>query len=365
MIHTFPNDSSRSPLDEKQTRSTSREGIEKDFEDQFKQKYALIETSFWKDIALLAKEGRNELDKEVQSPRRMYLKEFFLQLPVDEQFFHYLCRIKTKHLDDEFGQGVSVAFLKAWGAINMIDNKNDRLDLRKKLLNLSFYKNEYSYVGLRGIPWFDRPEKVFSMWWIHPSMLFRQFSEETKNQNKSSLLEKFKSIIVRNLINHELWEKEGGASALKKYNINETYKNESLLIPKTHAIHNFTEKQLKEFFMTIDEARALEERAWYNIDLLVELLKINMVYDGSVDNPNKQYSHVLLADKDQFSDSVIAWKITKIKHTDAKDEYHYASHIKKANPKKPMLLYGFVNEKPTIANTTQKTTSKLAENLDK
>ena len=90
-----------------------------------------------------------------------------------------------------------------------------------------------------------------------------------------------------------------------------------------------------------------------------------MVYDGSIDNPNKQYSHVLLADKDQFADAANVWKITKIKSSDQANGYDYVSRIKRATPKNPMLLYGFVNEKATLANTTQKTTSKLTENLGK
>ncbi len=333
--------------------------------ESFQAKRTLVAKRFWEEIAVLCDQVWKEIDLDLRASRRIYRKEEFLQLPVDEYLFHYLFKRKARKVDDEFGEQISVPLVKAWNTIDTIDDINNRIELRDRLLKLSFSKTSHWLAGVRGIPWFDRPGKVFSMSWIHPSMLLRQFSEETKNQNKSSLLEKFKSIIVRNLINHELWEKEGGSSALKKYNINETYKNESLLIPKTHAIHNFTEKQMKEFFMTIDEARALEERAWYNLDLLVELLKINMVYDGSIDNPNKQYSHVLLADKDQFTDAVNVWKIIKIKHTDAKDQYNYVSHIKKASSKKPMLLYWFVNEKPTIANTTQKTKSNLADNLDK
>ena len=115
--------------------------------------------------------------------------------------------------------------------------------------------------------------------------------------------------------------------------------------------------------MTKEDVRELEERACYNLPMLVELLKINMVYDRSIDDPDMQYSHILLADKEQYTDSATVWKIAKIKSSDEANGYDYVSRIKRATPKKPMLLYGFVNEKATLANTTQKTTSKLAENL--
>ena len=85
----------------------------------------------------------DEINLELHASRRMYRKEDFLQLPVGEYLFHYLFKRKTKQLDDEFGEQVSVPLVKAWNTIDTIDDVNDRIELRGRLLKLAFSKTDY------------------------------------------------------------------------------------------------------------------------------------------------------------------------------------------------------------------------------
>lgn len=338
---------------------------EKALDEQFAVKKNAIANKYWEKVAVLCQEAWDKIGLELHFARKLYHKDEFLQLPPDENLFHYLFKNKAEQTDKKFGNEVSVPLVKAWNSIDQVQNVMERIALRTKILNLQFFTTEFWNIGIRGIPWFDRAWKLFSMWWIHPSLVMQQFSEETKKHAKWSVFEKMRRVIIHNLMHHELWEKEGDDASLKKHVLNEDVASSSFIIPATHAIRHLSESQMKEFFMTQDDVRELEDWASYHLPLLIELLKIKMVYQSSSFDPDVQYSHILLANKEKFPGSAMVRKIAKKNDFNQLYENEYVSKIKPANMKKPMLVYGFLNEKKTVENNTTKTESQLSANLNK
>ena len=356
---------SNSDLEKTSLRGMDSINKERCFDEQFLAKKNMIAIQYWEEVAILFQKAWDEINMEFHLARKTQRREDFLDLPLDEYLFHYLFKSKAKLADQKFGEKVSVPLVKAWNAIDKIQNGMDRIELRIKILKLQFFMTESWNIGIRGIPWFDRAWKLFSMWWIHPSLLMEQFSEETNKNANGSIFEKMRRTIINNLTHHELGEKEGDHKSLKKYILNDDVANDSFLIPSTHSIRHLSEKQMKEFFMTDNDVRELESRACYHLPVLVQLLKIKMVYQRSSFDPNVQYSHLLLANKERFPGSAYVWRIAQKKDFDKEYENEYVSKIKPANMNKPMLVYGFLNEKKTVENNTAKAQSQLSETLNK
>lgn len=278
----------------------------------------------------------------------------------EDEVFH-LYNKKIRKLEKEFGEAVAARFARMWLLAWKTPNKQERLELQKKTLMLRFSRIEWGLYWIEWIPWFDRSGRSFSVGYIMPFWLRQHMSfPNTDIPSLRITLDKIRESVVIALKKHELWEKVWTTQSFKKFGISEKYEKEYFLVPKTHPIGKLDESRLKEFFPTVDEIRALEERAGYNTELLVELFNIPMPYTIQQGENTLECARLLLADgKGEFGDPA-SWTIIRSTHWTDKT---YTSTIKPISSATPVLVQWFLR-KPKVEERSVLQTAASQKKID-